>query len=194
MLRQCSKYFCEIGRISMAAKYMLKYWVQGHLLNGRICEFCKGDVFAITNALERYQVEYLSRSCVYRREISLITKSFRCLFVFAGIGSKFSGRREYRLLADVAAAIDEEDVGKFNEVVKEFDGTIPFVSSQLWKDTTVFKHITCCSNHSSIILLNNSIIIYSSALFSCMNIMQDSWKTKLNLRELEEDDLTWIVS
>ena len=49
---------------------------------------------------------------------------------FAGIGSKFSGRREYRLLADVAAAIDE-DVGKFNEVVKEFDGMIPLVSSQL---------------------------------------------------------------
>ncbi|KAI5413755.1 hypothetical protein KIW84_058056 [Lathyrus oleraceus] len=49
-----------------------------------------------------------------------------------------------QLLADVAAAIDEEDVGKFNEVVKEFDGMIPF----------------------------------------------DSWKTKLNLRELEEDDLT----
>lgn len=43
----------------------------------------------------------------------------------------FSGRREYRLLADVAAAIDEEDIGKFNEVIKEFDGMIPLVSSQL---------------------------------------------------------------
>ncbi|KAI5413754.1 hypothetical protein KIW84_058055 [Lathyrus oleraceus] len=53
-------------------------------------------------------------------------------------------RNWIQLLADVAAAIDEEDVGKFNEVVKEFDGMIPF----------------------------------------------DSWKTKLNLRELEEDDLT----
>ncbi|KAI5413758.1 hypothetical protein KIW84_058057 [Lathyrus oleraceus] len=70
--------------------------------------------------------------------------SLMSLFDEKGIGSKFSGRREYRLLADVAAAIDEEDVGKFNEVVKEFDGMIPF----------------------------------------------DSLKTKLNLRELEEDDLT----
>ena len=30
---------------------------------------------------------------------------------------------------DIAAAIDEEDVGKFTEVIKEFDSMTPLVSS-----------------------------------------------------------------
>jgi len=42
---------------------------------------------------------------------------------------------------DVADAIDEEDVGKFTEVVKEFDSMSPLVSSKLQKDITVFRHI-----------------------------------------------------
>jgi alpha-soluble NSF attachment protein len=32
---------------------------------------------------------------------------------------------------DVAAAIDEEDVAKFTEAVKEFDSMTPLVSSKL---------------------------------------------------------------
>ena len=32
---------------------------------------------------------------------------------------------------DIAAAIDEEDVGKFTEVIKEFDSMTPLVSSKL---------------------------------------------------------------
>ncbi|CAI9091813.1 OLC1v1026929C4 [Oldenlandia corymbosa var. corymbosa] len=35
---------------------LLKYGVKGHLLNAGICQLCKGDVVAIHNALERYQV------------------------------------------------------------------------------------------------------------------------------------------
>ena len=35
---------------------LLKYGVKGHLLNAGICQLCKGDVVAINNALERYQV------------------------------------------------------------------------------------------------------------------------------------------
>jgi hypothetical protein len=35
---------------------LLKYGVRGYLLNSGLCELCKGDIVAITNALERYQV------------------------------------------------------------------------------------------------------------------------------------------
>ncbi|XP_027335023.1 alpha-soluble NSF attachment protein 2 isoform X3 [Abrus precatorius] len=86
----------EIARQSLNSN-LLKYGVKGHLLNAGICQLCKGDVVAITNALERYQE----------------------------LDPTFSGTREYRLLADVAAAIDEEDVGKFTDVVKEFDSMTP---------------------------------------------------------------------
>lgn len=36
---------------------LLKYGVRGHLLNAGICQLCKGDFVAITNALEKYQVK-----------------------------------------------------------------------------------------------------------------------------------------
>ncbi|KAK7393747.1 hypothetical protein VNO78_22311 [Psophocarpus tetragonolobus] len=87
---------------------LLKYGVKGHLLNAGICQLCKGDVVAITNALERYQE----------------------------LDPTFSGTREYRLLADIAAAIDEEDVGKFTEVIKEFDSLTPLDS---WKTTLLLR-------------------------------------------------------
>ena len=45
----------EIARQSLKSN-LLKYGVKGHLLNAGICHLCKGDVVAITNALERYQV------------------------------------------------------------------------------------------------------------------------------------------
>ncbi|TKY56925.1 Alpha-soluble NSF attachment protein 2 [Spatholobus suberectus] len=113
----------EIARQSLNNN-LLKYGVKGHLLNAGICQLCKGDVVAITNALERYQE----------------------------LDPTFSGTREYRLLADIAAAIDEEDVGKFTEVVKEFDSMTPLDS---WKTTLLLRV-----------------------------------KEKLKAKELEEDDLT----
>ncbi|KAK1299059.1 hypothetical protein QJS10_CPB14g01455 [Acorus calamus] len=72
---------------------LLKYSVKGILLNAGLCQLCRGDVVAITNSLERYQ------------ELDL----------------NFSGTREYKFLSDLAASMDEEDVGKFTDVVKEFD-------------------------------------------------------------------------
>ncbi|KVI09996.1 NSF attachment protein [Cynara cardunculus var. scolymus] len=72
---------------------LLKYGVKGHLLNAGICQLCKGDVVAITNALDKYQ----------------------------DMDPTFSGSREYRLLADLAASIDEEDVVKFTDAIKEYD-------------------------------------------------------------------------
>ncbi|XP_054799902.1 alpha-soluble NSF attachment protein 2 [Prosopis cineraria] len=113
----------EIARQSLNNN-LLKYGVKGHLLNAGICQLCKGDVVAITNALERYQE----------------------------LDPTFSGTREYRLLADIAASIDEEDVGKFTDVVKEFDSMTPLDS---WKTTLLLRV-----------------------------------KEKLKSKELEEDDLT----
>ncbi|KAL6526871.1 hypothetical protein OROGR_015961 [Orobanche gracilis] len=81
---------------------LLKYGVKGHLLNAGICQLCKGDVVAINNALEKYQE----------------------------LDPTFSGTREYKLLADLAAAVDEEDVAKFTAAVKEFDSMTHLDSSK----------------------------------------------------------------
>ncbi|KAE7996525.1 hypothetical protein FH972_001240 [Carpinus fangiana] len=113
----------EIARQSMNNN-LLKYGVKGHLLNAGICQLCKSDVVAISNALERYQE----------------------------LDPTFSGTREYRFLADIAAAVDEEDVVKFTDVVKEFDSMTPLDS---WKTTLLLRV-----------------------------------KEKLKAKELEEDDLT----
>ncbi|XP_074562938.1 alpha-soluble NSF attachment protein 2-like, partial [Curcuma longa] len=72
---------------------LLKYSVKGILLNAGICQLCKGDVVAITNALERYQE----------------------------IDPTFSGTRECKLLSALADSMDEEDVGKFTEALHEYD-------------------------------------------------------------------------
>ncbi|PIN19705.1 Protein required for fusion of vesicles in vesicular transport, alpha-SNAP [Handroanthus impetiginosus] len=82
----------EIARYSLNNN-LLKYGARGHLLNAGICQLCKGDVVAINNALEKYE----------------------------DFDPTFSRTREYRLLADLAAAFDEEDAAKFTAAVKEFD-------------------------------------------------------------------------
>ncbi|GAA0143274.1 membrane traffic protein [Lithospermum erythrorhizon] len=87
---------------------LLKYGVKGHLLNAGICQLCKGDVVAINNALDRYQE----------------------------MDPTFSGTREYRLLADLAAAIDEEDVVKFTSALKEYDSMTQLDS---WRTTLLLR-------------------------------------------------------
>lgn len=87
---------------------LLKYSVKGILLNAGICQLCRGDVVGITNALERYQE----------------------------LDPTFSGTREYKLLADLAAAIDEEDVGKFTDCIKEFDS---MTRLDPWKTTLLLR-------------------------------------------------------
>ncbi|KAK6135735.1 hypothetical protein DH2020_030515 [Rehmannia glutinosa] len=87
---------------------LLKYGVKGHLLNAGICQLCKGDVVAINNALERYQE----------------------------LDPTFSGTREYKLLADLATAIDEEDLAKFTDAVKEFDS---MTQLDTWKTTLLLR-------------------------------------------------------
>ncbi|CAI9758859.1 unnamed protein product [Fraxinus pennsylvanica] len=87
---------------------LLKYGVRGHLLNAGICQLCKGDIVAITNALDKYQ----------------------------DMDPTFSRTREYKLLADLAAAVDDEDVAKFTAAVKEFD-TITRLDT--WKTTLLLQ-------------------------------------------------------
>ncbi|KAK2982446.1 hypothetical protein RJ640_026289 [Escallonia rubra] len=97
----------EIARQSLNNN-LLKYGVKGHLLNAGICQLCKGDVVAITNALERYQE----------------------------LDPTFSGTREFRLLTDLAAAVDEEDIAKFTDAVKEFDS---MTQLDAWKTTLLLR-------------------------------------------------------
>ncbi|KAI3508442.1 hypothetical protein L1887_23450 [Cichorium endivia] len=87
---------------------LLKYGVKGHLLNAGICQLCKGDVVAITNALDKYQ----------------------------DMDPTFSGSREYRLLAELAASIDEEDIEKFTDAIKEFDS---ITKLDAWKTTLLLR-------------------------------------------------------
>ncbi|KAL3650325.1 hypothetical protein CASFOL_006728 [Castilleja foliolosa] len=97
----------EIARHSLSNN-LLKYGVKGHLLNAGICQLCKGDVVAITNALEKYQE----------------------------LDPTFSGTREYKLLVDLAAAVDEEDIGKFTAAVKEYDS---MTQLDAWKTTLLLR-------------------------------------------------------
>ncbi|KAI7752292.1 hypothetical protein M8C21_012805, partial [Ambrosia artemisiifolia] len=87
---------------------LLKYGVKGHLLNAGICQLCKGDDVAVTNALEKYQ----------------------------DMDPTFAGTREYRLMADLAASIEEEDVEKFTEAIKEFDS---MTKLDAWKTTLLLR-------------------------------------------------------
>ncbi|WRX21116.1 hypothetical protein QQP08_013603 [Theobroma cacao] len=153
----------EIARQSLTNN-LLKYGVKGHLLNAGICQLCKGDVVAITNALERYQE----------------------------LDPTFSGTRECKLLADIASAIDEEDVTKFTDVVKEFDSMTPLVCQ------SPLQMLVGWSRTHWILVLSPEITTLMCLLLFPQNAVQDSWKTtlllrvkeKLKAKELEEDDLT----
>ncbi|KAL2500407.1 Alpha-soluble NSF attachment protein 2 [Forsythia ovata] len=101
------KIYEEIARHSLNNN-LLKYGARGHLLNAGICQLCKGDVVAITNALEKYQ----------------------------DMDPTFSRTREYKLLADLAAAVDEEDVAKFTAAIKEFDS---ITQLDAWRTTLLLR-------------------------------------------------------
>ncbi|XP_073130183.1 alpha-soluble NSF attachment protein-like isoform X2 [Henckelia pumila] len=92
----------EIARQSLRNN-LLRYGVKGHLLNAGICQLCRGDIVAINNALERYQE----------------------------LDPTFSETREYKLLVELAAAVDEENVAKFTDAVKEFDNLTQLISGEI---------------------------------------------------------------
>ncbi|KAF6174071.1 hypothetical protein GIB67_020253 [Kingdonia uniflora] len=97
----------EVARHSLNNN-LLKYSVKGYLLNAGLCQLCKGDVVAITNSLERYQE----------------------------LDPTFSGTREYKFLADLASAMEEEDVEKFTDIIKEFDS---MTRLDAWKTTLLLR-------------------------------------------------------
>ncbi|KAI3900143.1 hypothetical protein MKW92_018223 [Papaver armeniacum] len=66
------------------------------------------DIVVLTNALEKYQ----------------------------DLDPNFIGTRECKLLTDLAAATDEEDVGKFTDAVKEFES---MARLDAWKTTILSK-------------------------------------------------------
>ncbi|KAL9253695.1 Alpha-soluble NSF attachment protein-like protein [Drosera capensis] len=99
--------FEEIARHSINNN-LLKYGVRGHLLNAGICQLCKGDPVAISNALDKYQ----------------------------DLDPTFSRTRDYQLLADLAAAVDEGDVGKFTAALKDYDSMSPLDG---WRTTLLLR-------------------------------------------------------
>lgn len=88
----------EIARQSLNNN-LLKYGVKGHLLNAGICQLCKGDVVAITNALERYQVYICFHFNLYSIAYGWLKLNNCCIFFFQDMDPTFSGTREYRLLS-----------------------------------------------------------------------------------------------
>ncbi|WOL04528.1 alpha-soluble NSF attachment protein [Canna indica] len=87
---------------------LLKYGVKGILLNAGICQLCKADVVAISNALERYQE----------------------------LDPTFSGTREFKLLSELAEAMDEGDIAKFTNALQEYDS---MTRLDPWKTTLLLR-------------------------------------------------------
>ncbi|KAH8949805.1 hypothetical protein BDL97_10G050400 [Sphagnum fallax] len=87
---------------------LLKYSVKGYLLNAGLCQICAKDVVGINNALEKYQE----------------------------LDPTFSSTRECKLLMDLAGAIDEVDVVKFTDIVREYDNMSRI---DQWKTTLLLR-------------------------------------------------------
>jgi hypothetical protein len=83
---------------------LLKYGVRGHLLNAGLCQLCRGDVVAITNALERYQVHLLLFCFIFffptMLAFDFIIYNFRSIqSIVQDLDPTFSRTREYKFLA-----------------------------------------------------------------------------------------------
>lgn len=81
-----------VGRESLRSN-LLKYSVKNYLLSAGLCQFCKGDIIAVQNALEKYQ----------------------------DMDPSFADTREFKLLSSLAQATEEGDAEEFTEAIKEFD-------------------------------------------------------------------------
>ncbi|KAH9547789.1 hypothetical protein CY35_11G054500 [Sphagnum magellanicum] len=97
----------DVAKQSMSNN-LLKYSVKGYLLNAGLCQICGKDVVAINNALEKYQE----------------------------LDPTFSSTREFKFLMDLASAIDEVDVVKFTDIVKEYDSMSRI---DQWKTTLLLR-------------------------------------------------------
>mmetsp|Transcript_27235 Transcript_27235/g.37566 ORF Transcript_27235/g.37566 Transcript_27235/m.37566 type:complete len:291 (-) Transcript_27235:126-998(-) len=72
---------------------LLKFSVKNYLLNSGLCQLCRNDSIAVSNALERYQE----------------------------MDPSFGSTRECKFLLDLAQAMEEGDVQQFTNVIAEFD-------------------------------------------------------------------------
>lgn len=72
---------------------LLKYSVKTYLLSAGLCQLCRNDSVAVSNALEKYE----------------------------SMDPTFKGTRECKLLRDLAAATEEGDVQQFTQVIADFD-------------------------------------------------------------------------
>lgn len=99
--------FEAVARQSMDNN-LLRYSVKGYLLNAGICHICGCDPVAIINALEKYQE----------------------------MDPAFTNSRECKLLTELAASIEEEDVEKFTDAIKEFDS---MTRLDQWKTTLLLR-------------------------------------------------------
>lgn len=99
--------FEAVGREALDSN-LLKYSVKNHLLSAGLCHLCGKDPVAIHNALDKYR----------------------------DVDPTFQNTREYKLLSDLVDAVDELNVEKFTDVIKEFDGI-----SRLdqWKTTLLLR-------------------------------------------------------
>ena len=93
----------EIARQSINNN-LLKYGVRGHLFNAGLCQLCRGDIVAITNALERYQVHLLFLCLIFFfptvLAYDLIIYIFRSIpSIVQDLDPTFSRTREYKFLA-----------------------------------------------------------------------------------------------
>lgn len=92
------KIYEEIARHSLKIN-LLKYGVKGHLLNAGLCQLCKGDIVAITKALDEYQVQFLAFILMCTCILLLLSYSSVLYIVLQDLDPTFSGTRECRLLA-----------------------------------------------------------------------------------------------
>lgn len=91
----------DIGRQSLNNN-LLKYGVKGHLLNAGICQLCKGDVVAINNALERYQV-YLFQGTQTQLSCYILCADAVNLFsLFVGFGSNIFGNTRVQIAGSMS--------------------------------------------------------------------------------------------
>ncbi|KAF7132795.1 hypothetical protein RHSIM_Rhsim09G0182300 [Rhododendron simsii] len=101
----------DMARQSLSDNW--SYEAKELLLLAGICQLCKGkgDVVTINKSFDRYQ----------------------------DLDPTFSGTREYKLLADLADAVDQEDIAKFTDAIKEFNRMNPMTQLDAWTTTLLSR-------------------------------------------------------
>eukprot|EP00271_Cylindrocystis_brebissonii_P014421 TRINITY_DN35774_c0_g1_i1.p1 TRINITY_DN35774_c0_g1~~TRINITY_DN35774_c0_g1_i1.p1 ORF type:complete len:289 (+),score=76.10 TRINITY_DN35774_c0_g1_i1:348-1214(+) len=91
-----------------ASNNLLKYSVKSYLLNAGICQLCNNDVVAVQNALDKW----------------------------TQFDGTFGDTREYKLIANLAAAMEDGDVEAFTGIIKEYDSMSRL---DTWKTTLLLR-------------------------------------------------------